>query len=254
MTLLSSSTGQPSLRASGLSYALGKVRRRVQVLRSLSLEVHPGEKVAIIGPSGCGKSTLLSILGLLERPDAGEVWVNGVSMAKASEQQRARMRSDALGFVFQFHFLLESFTLLENLLLAMRRFRGVSTAAVNERACALLSEVGLGDKIHRRPHELSGGEQQRAAVARALAHDPQILLADEPTGNLDTASADRVFSLIAYLAEKKGQGVVLVTHNLSIAQRCDRVLSMQEGILVPHSFVRPKKRAAVIDFPEPILV
>ncbi len=226
----------PLLQANILSYSLGKAKRRVQVIRSLMLELFPKEKIAIIGPSGCGKSTLLALLGLLERPDIGEVCLNGKATSLASDETRARMRSEAIGFIFQFHFLLEGFTLLENLFLAMRRYRAVSTLAIHERASALLNEVGLGDKMDRYPSELSGGEQQRVAVARALVHDPKIILADEPTGNLDAVSADRVFELISYLAEKKGQAVVLVTHNLSIARRCDRVFMMKNGGLTPYNF------------------
>lgn len=227
------------LRAVNVSYRVGKAKRRVQVLQNLSLEVSPGEKVAIIGPSGCGKSTLLSVLGLLEKPDMGEVWINGQAMATLSENARACVRSQSIGFVFQFHFLLEGFTLLENVLLAMRSYKGVPESALRERATLLLAEVGLKDKLARFPSELSGGEQQRVAVARALAHDPQIILADEPTGNLDPQTAERIFGLMSYLAQKKGQGMVIVTHNLAIARQCDRVLTMQEGHLIVHQPVAP---------------
>lgn len=222
------------LKAHDLTHTLGAGRGKTMVLKNLSFTLSAGEKVAIIGPSGCGKSTLLSVLGLLEKPQKGQIWLDGQSVIQASDHQKAQYRETYMGFVFQFHFLLEGFTVLENVLLGMRRYRQVVFKEARERAHLLLEEVGLAQYTKRYPSELSGGEQQRVAVARALAHDPKILLADEPTGNLDGESAQRVFDLMCYLSEKKGQAVVFVTHNMAIANTCDRILKMHNGALLPY--------------------
>jgi lipoprotein-releasing system ATP-binding protein len=221
------------LKAEGLVHALGSGPSKTPVLRNLSFELSPGERVAIVGPSGCGKSTLLSILGLLEKPDKGQVWIEGEPVIQKSDAHKALLRQTHMGFIFQFHFLIDGFTVLDNILLGMKRYQTVPLKNARERALLLLEEVGLINHAKRYPSQLSGGEQQRVAVVRALAHDPKILLADEPTGNLDEASAKRVFDLIHYLSAKKGQAVIFVTHNRAMAQACDRILKMQSGVLAP---------------------
>lgn len=220
------------LKAHNLSHQLGSGNRSTLVLQNLSLQVNKGEKVAILGPSGCGKSTLLAVLGLLEKPKGGEIWLKGQPLAQVSEVARSVVRSQSIGFIFQFHFLLENFSILENLLLAMHAYRHIPHEEMKKRALVLLKEVELEAYADRKPSELSGGQQQRVAVARALMHDPDLLLADEPTGNLDPISAAKVFQLISFLAEKRGQGVILVTHNHTIAAHCDRVLELTNGALV----------------------
>jgi len=224
---------KPILKACQLSYTVGPAQRCVRILNNLSLEVLPGQRIAIIGPSGCGKTTLLSLLGLLDLPESGEIWIDDRRVDHLNEQERAHLRATSIGFAFQFHFLMEGFTVLENLLIAMKRYHTCSKKALIERAELSLQEVGLKDKLHRRPSELSGGEQQRVAIIRSLIHDPKILLADEPTGNLDPETAERIFGLMSYLAHKKKQGLVIVTHNLAIAQQCDRILRLEHGQLKP---------------------
>jgi lipoprotein-releasing system ATP-binding protein len=218
-----------ALRCEGIHRYLGQGEGRTHVLRGVGFEAMPGEVVAIVGPSGCGKSTLLYLLGLLDRPDAGEVYVAGRPASAASDDQRASLRCETLGFVFQFHFLLPEFTALENVMLPMRKLGRATPEEMRSRAAALLAEVGLESKTGRLPSQLSGGEQQRVAIARSLANEPAALLADEPTGNLDAANSTRVFDLLARLAKEKGKAVALVTHNPEIAARCDRVLPMRDG-------------------------
>ncbi|MGC8916847.1 MAG: ABC transporter ATP-binding protein [Thermoanaerobaculum sp.] len=216
---------EPVVVADGLWKGYGEGDRRVEVLRGFSLSVARGEMVAVVGPSGVGKSTLLYLLGLLDRPDAGEVVLFGQKASLLSEEERARLRNRKLGFVFQFHLLLADFTLEENvampLLLAGERRR----AAV-ARARELLARVGLAHRAGHFPDELSGGEQQRGAVARALACGPELLLADEPTGNLDATSARKLFELLAELHLRDGLTSVIVTHNEALARGCHRVVHL----------------------------
>jgi lipoprotein-releasing system ATP-binding protein len=219
----------PILRAENLHRHLGRGESRVHVLRGLSLALQPGALYAVAGPSGCGKSTLLYLLGLLDRQDDGEIWIAGERMSAASDQERTAARNRLLGFVFQFHFLLPEFTALENVLLPMRKLGRLAPAPMRARARQLLDDVGLGDKSHRLATQLSGGEQQRVAIARALANDPALLLADEPTGNLDLQNTHVVFDLLARLAREKGHTVLLVTHNPDLARRADHLLRMQDG-------------------------
>ncbi|MFM9090356.1 MAG: ABC transporter ATP-binding protein, partial [Verrucomicrobiota bacterium] len=187
---------------------------------------------AIVGPSGCGKSTLLYLLGLLDRPDEGEIEINGRRMSNHDDAARTAARGAHIGFVFQVHFLMLEFTALENVMMPMRKLGRLPPAAMRERAHALLDSVGLGAKTHRLGTQLSGGEQQRVAIARALANQPAILLADEPTGNLDVRNSNLVFDLLTRLAKDHGQAVVLVTHNPEIAQRCDVTRPMRDGLFV----------------------
>jgi len=216
------------LRAENLHRYLGQGENRTHVLRGLNLSLEPGKLYAVSGPSGCGKSTLLFLLGLLDRQDEGNIWIAGELMSTASDAARTAARSRLLGFIFQFHFLLPEFTALENILLPMRKLGRLDADAMQKRALQLLSDVGLGDKGHRLAHQLSGGEQQRVAIARALANDPALLLADEPTGNLDVENSNHIFNILTELA-RRGHTVLVVTHNPELANRADKILRMQDG-------------------------
>ncbi|MET3872526.1 ABC transporter ATP-binding protein [Puniceicoccus vermicola] len=225
----------PVLRCSNIHKYLGKGESEVHVLRGVGLELQPGLMYSIVGPSGCGKSTLMYLLGLLDRQDDGDIWIAGQDMAKASDEVRTDVRNSSIGFVFQFHFLLAEFTALENLMLPMRKLQKLSDEQMRDRAQSLLDEVGLGNKAHRLANQLSGGEQQRVAVARALANEPAVIFADEPTGNLDVKNSTMVFDLLRKLCHEHGQAVLMVTHNQNLAKLCDVVLSMQDGEFVENS-------------------
>ena len=222
----------PQLEARNLSKSFLSGGRRLEVLAGVDLALEAGEMVAVVGASGAGKSTLLHILGGVDRPSSGEVLFEGESLSRMSEGALARFRNAAVGFVFQFHFLMPDFTALENvmmpLLVAGRRRSGAAA-----RAAGLLGEVGLSERVGHRPGELSGGEQQRVAIARAMAREPRVLLADEPTGNLDGLTGDAVFSIIRGLNREQGLTTVLVTHNDSLAAAAHRVLRLTEGRLLP---------------------
>ncbi|MFA6961125.1 MAG: ABC transporter ATP-binding protein [Opitutaceae bacterium] len=220
------------IRCENLHRYLGHDEGRVHVLRGVSFAAKRGEVCAIVGPSGCGKSTLLYQLGLLDRPDDGTIWIDAEQISGTSDELRTEARSRHIGFVFQFHFLMLEFTALENVMMPMRKLGRLTPSAMAERARSLLEAVGLGSKTHRLGTHLSGGEQQRVAIARALANEPSLLLADEPTGNLDAANSTLVFDLLARLAKENGQAVVLVTHNPEIAHRCDVVRTMRDGLFV----------------------
>lgn len=214
-----------AVQAKELWKGYGEGERRVQVLRGFSLEVQEGELVAIVGPSGVGKSTLLYLLGLLDKPDAGEVWLFGQKVSELSPEERATLRNRKLGFVFQAHLLLADFTVEENVAMPLL-LRGERKAVALARAGELLEQVGIAHRRGHFPHELSGGEQQRAAVARALACQPQLLLLDEPTGNLDSQAAERLFGLLQELVLSQGLTGVIVTHNEALARRCHRVVHL----------------------------
>ena len=203
----------------------------VEVLAGANLAVRRGEMVAIVGASGSGKSTFLHLLGALERPTSGEVLLAGTPVAALDDDALAALRNRTVGFVFQFHHLLREFSAVENVMLPLR-IAGHDVAAARARATSLLDRVGMAARMHHRPAELSGGEQQRTAVARALAAEPAVLLADEPSGNLDQANAERLHDLFASLASDLGLGLVVVTHNASLAARADRSLSLEDGVLV----------------------
>ncbi len=222
----------PILRAENLHRHLGVGEARTHVLRGLSLELQRGTLYAISGPSGCGKSTLLYLLGLLDRQDNGDIWIAGEPMSAASDAERTAARNRLLGFIFQFHFLLPEFTALENVLLPMRKYGRLRPGPMRARALELLDEGGLGKKSRRLATQLTGGEKQRVAIARALANDPALLLADEPTGNLDQQNSNHVFDLLADLAHKKGHTVLLVTHKPELANRADSILRMSDGMFV----------------------
>jgi lipoprotein-releasing system ATP-binding protein len=221
----------PAVRARGLRkvYA-GGGGTELTVLEGVDLDVARGEAVAIIGASGAGKSTLLHLLGGLDRPTAGEVTVGGRELAALDGTELAAFRNRSIGFVFQFHHLLREFTAEENVMMP-QLIGGVDPAAARERARALLSEVGLTERASHRSTELSGGEQQRVAVARALANNPALILADEPSGNLDTHTSERLHDLFFRLREDHGVALVLATHNRELADRTDRVLRVREGTL-----------------------
>jgi lipoprotein-releasing system ATP-binding protein len=203
----------------------------LHVLNGASLTVAAGEMVALVGPSGSGKSTLMHIAGLLERPDGGAVRVAGEDCTKAGDADRTRLRRTRIGFVYQYHHLLPEFSAEENVVLP-QMIRGRSKREARAKARELLGLVGLGDRTQHRPGQLSGGEQQRVAMARALANDPNVLLADEPTGNLDPHTSDKVFDVLTHLVRQVGLAAVVATHNLELAGQMDRTLRLEEGRLV----------------------
>jgi lipoprotein-releasing system ATP-binding protein len=203
----------------------------VEVLRGVSVLVQRGEVVALLGASGVGKSTLLNVLGSLDTPDRGEAILSGVSLSAVSAVSQARLRNESIGFVFQFHHLLPAFTALENVTLPALMREGRVSPAQRERA--LLVRFGLAERLHHAPDALSGGEQQRVAVARALVGDPQVLLADEPTGNLDPKTAAALFEELRTVARERGIAILWATHNESLASRSDRTLRLVDGQLVP---------------------
>ena len=202
----------------------------VPVLNGVNLTVARGEMIAVVGASGAGKSSLLHVIGALELPDRGEVVIGGQSLSNRTDDDLAAIRNRAVGFVFQFHHLLREFSALENVMMPLR-IAGRDPASARARAQELLARVGLSHRVDHRPAELSGGEQQRTAVARALALDPAIFLADEPSGNLDHANAEMLHDLLASLARDLEISMVVVTHNRSLARRADRVLHLEDGVL-----------------------
>jgi lipoprotein-releasing system ATP-binding protein len=220
------------LSCEGIERYLGEEEERVHALRGVSLEVEAGSVHAVVGPSGCGKSSLLYILGLLDLPDAGRVAIQSEPVAELSDDELAHRRSKFIGFIFQFHFLMEDFTAEENVIIPMRKLGQLSDAQMHERATELLNAVGLGDKLRRPSRHLSGGEQQRVAIARALANDPRVILADEPTGNLDTANSERAFELLQSIVRAGGKALLLATHNPVIAEACDWVHEMRDGLII----------------------
>jgi lipoprotein-releasing system ATP-binding protein len=204
----------------------------VTLVKEIDLAIRPGEFVAVTGPSGSGKSSLLYLLGLLDLPTSGEVLIQGRSTGSMDEAARARARLSLLGFVFQFHFLLPEFSALDNVLLPMRALGALEADAMRERASGLLGSLGLAEHAHKLPEQMSGGQRQRVAIARALANNPQVILADEPTGNLDTASSRQVLGIFRKLVDETHRAVVIVTHDMELAAQADRHVRIVDGKLV----------------------
>ena len=227
---VAASDGAPVLQVTGLTRSFTQGGQTIEVLRGVDLTVGPGEIVALVGPSGSGKSTMLQAVGLLEGGFAGSIRIVGKEAASLDSHGRTVMRRDRLGFVYQFHHLLPDFNALENVVLPQLVF-GAERAAADDRAGALLTALGLGHRLAHRPSQLSGGEQQRVAVARALANRPALVLADEPTGNLDEHTADIVLAEFLRLVREEGSAALVATHNERLAARMDRVMRLHEGQL-----------------------
>ena len=203
----------------------------LEILKGAELAIWPGQSVALVAPSGAGKSTLLHVAGLLEQPDAGEVYVDQIATSRLSDAERTRIRRVEIGFIYQFHHLLMEFSAIENVIMP-QMVRGLSRPEATRRATDLLGYLGLKERLTHRPAELSGGEQQRGAIARAVANAPRILLDDEPTGNLDPHTSDHVFSALIQLVQASGLAVVVATHNMDIAARMDRRVTIRDGLVV----------------------
>jgi lipoprotein-releasing system ATP-binding protein len=222
---------EPALRLAGVRRTYMQGGGKLEILKGVDLAVAPGEVVALLGPSGSGKSTLLHAAGLLERPTDGDVLIAGKSCGRMNDDQRTAMRREALGFVYQFHHLLPEFSAEENVVMP-QMILGRSRGEARKRAAEVLGALGLGARLKHRPARLSGGEQQRVAIARAVANDPKVLLADEPTGNLDEATADKVFGELLALVRGKKVGALIATHNGELARRMDRIVTLHDGVLV----------------------
>ncbi len=222
---------RPILQVVGLERTYYQGDRALHVLRGASAEIYEGEAVALVGPSGSGKSSLLHMIGLLEKPGAGSVLLNGIDCTALSDKERTRARRTQIGFVYQSHNLLPEFSALENVMMP-QLLAGVKKKAAKARALELLTNFGLYERASHRPAELSGGEQQRVAIARAVANSPGVLLADEPTGNLDPHTADRVFEELIYFIRASGVAALMATHNFDLAARMDRVLQLEDGLLI----------------------
>jgi lipoprotein-releasing system ATP-binding protein len=221
----------PLIFLRGISRQFHQGDATLDILKGAELAVLSGQSVALVAPSGTGKSTLLHIAGLLEHPDAGEVFINGSGTSKLSDLQRTRIRRNDIGFVYQFHHLLPEFSALENVMLP-QMVRGLRRKEASTRSAELLGYLGLKDRLTHRPAELSGGEQQRVAIARAVANAPRILLADEPTGNLDVRTAEHVFATLGQLVRASGLAAIIATHNLDIAAQMDRRVTIRDGQVV----------------------
>jgi lipoprotein-releasing system ATP-binding protein len=221
---------RPVLQLRDLQRVFRQGDREISVLKGASADLYPGQAVALVGPSGAGKSTLLHIAGLLETADGGKVYNNGHDCSQLSDNERTRVRRVEMGFIYQFHQLLPEFTALENVVIP-QLIRGVGRVSAEERATELLGMMGLGQRLDHRPAQLSGGEQQRTAIARALANRPRIVLADEPTGNLDPSTAAMVFRELLELIEHTGVAALIATHNMDLAKRMHRILRLEGGLL-----------------------
>lgn len=221
----------PILEISGVARHYREGDARLDILTHVDLELEPGQTVALVAPSGAGKSTLLHIAGLLERPDYGEVLIDNRPTSRASDDERTRLRRDCIGFVYQFHHLLPEFTALENVV-APQMIRGLDRREAVRRAKELLDYLGLEARAAHRPSELSGGEQQRVAIARAVANAPLLLLADEPTGNLDPRTAEHVFATLMALARNTGLAALIATHNHELSEQMDRRVTIRDGQVV----------------------
>jgi lipoprotein-releasing system ATP-binding protein len=221
----------PVLFLHGVSRTYSQGSAALEVLKNAELALWPGQSVALVAPSGAGKSTLLHLAGLLEHPDVGEVYVDKIPTSRMPDSERTRIRRTEIGFVYQFHHLLPEFSAVENIMLP-QMIRGLGRKEANRRALELLAYLGLRNRATHRPSELSGGEQQRVAIARAVANAPRILLADEPTGNLDPQTADHVFRALTQLVRASGLAMLCATHNMDIAARMDRRVTLRNGLVV----------------------
>jgi lipoprotein-releasing system ATP-binding protein len=218
----------PALQLANICRTYGQGEGRIQVLSGVDLVIQPGEMVALVAPSGAGKSTLLHIAGLLEHPDTGEVFIGDTATAVLDDEARTRLRRHEIGFIYQFHHLLPEFSALENVMMP-QRIAGLAQEEAQVRAQDILNFLGLSHRLNHRPGELSGGEQQRVAIARAVANTPRLLLADEPTGNLDPATGEHVFTTLLALVKQSGLGALVATHNLDLASRMDRRITLRDG-------------------------
>jgi lipoprotein-releasing system ATP-binding protein len=221
----------PVLFLHGITRTYSQGSAALEILKNAELALWPGQSVALVAPSGAGKSTLLHVAGLLEHPDAGEVYVDKIPTTRLPDSERTRIRRTEIGFVYQFHHLLPEFSAVENIMLP-QMIRGLGRREANRRALELLAYLGLRNRATHRPSELSGGEQQRVAIARAVANAPRILLADEPTGNLDPQTADHVFKALTQLVRASGLAMLCATHNMDIAGRMDRRVTLRNGLVV----------------------
>jgi lipoprotein-releasing system ATP-binding protein len=234
---------QPVLRLIDLKRTYHQGDRELRVLDGASADFYEGEAVALVAPSGAGKSTLLQVAGLLDTPDSGSIMLGGRDCAALSDHERTKIRRTEIGFVYQFHHLLPEFSALENVVIP-QLIAGLSRKEAEKRAGDLLTVFGLKERVQHRPAELSGGEQQRVAIARAVSNAPLILLADEPTGNLDPETAERVFQQLLQFVRKAGVVALIATHNYELAQRMDRVLRLDGGQLREHTFAKAAKEAS----------
>ncbi|HEX3665190.1 MAG TPA: ABC transporter ATP-binding protein [Rhizomicrobium sp.] len=225
---------QPVLRLEGVARRYTQGQGTLDVFQNLRLTLWPGELVALVGPSGAGKSSLLHMAGLLEAPSAGEIYLGGAAASRLPEAERTRLRRELIGFVYQAHHLLPEFSALENVIIP-QRITGRPRADAEQEAKRLLTQVGLAERFEHRPSQLSGGEQQRVAIARALANHPRLLLADEPTGNLDPKTAQGVFDLLLHLVRSEGVAALVATHNQDLAAKMDRAFVLHEGRLIEES-------------------
>ena len=219
------------LRAENLRHSFTEDSQKTEVLKGVSLQVCAGETTAVVGPSGCGKSTLLYLLGLLDRPESGKIFLNNSEVSGSSDQERTVLRNSSIGFIFQFHFLIKELTAIENVALPLRK-SGICEKEAQERSLAVLEKLGLGSKSQRFANKLSGGEQQRVAIARAMVNSPSLILADEPTGNLDTENSENVFAVVQELAESENLGVLIVTHNSELALKTNKLIRMKDGLII----------------------
>ena len=219
------------LKAEDLQHSFFEGVRINRVLKGVSLQVEAGETTSVVGPSGCGKSTLLYLLGLLDRPESGKILLQGSDVTQSSDETKTRLRNQSIGFIFQFHFLIKELTAIENVSLPLRK-SGLNAEDSKEKSMLVLQKLGLESKATRSANKLSGGEQQRVAIARAMVNSPSLILADEPTGNLDSENSHKVFDLLQELAERDNQGVLIVTHNTELALKTDNLIRMQDGLIV----------------------
>lgn len=230
---MSKDLGKPILETKGLTKIYYQAEQSLTILHNVDIQINAGEIVALVGPSGSGKSTFLQTVGLLDKPTSGDLIINKQSIGEMNDKQRTMMRRQFIGFVYQFHYLLPEFSALENVVIP-QMVAGVKRKEAEERAKELLTSLKLDHRFEHRPARLSGGEQQRVAIARALANNPKLLLADEPTGNLDPETSETVFELLIDLVRSAGIGAVIATHNMQIAERMDRILELKGGKILSY--------------------